>query len=71
MNKLLELGLTKSEAMVTLEFIKGGTKKEVGNSLFLSWMTIRNHLYRVYKKLDVHSRTQLAIKVAHIRGRND
>jgi len=42
----------------------GATNKEVAASLFLSPKTIEFHLGRVYRKLAIHSRTELAALVA-------
>lgn len=39
---------------------RGGTNREVAAQLFLSVKTIEMHLGRVYRKLGVRSRTQLA-----------
>ena len=42
----------------------GATNREVAASLFLSEKTIEFHLGRVYRKLGIHSRTELATLVA-------
>lgn len=38
----------------------GGTNREIATQLFLSVKTIEMHLGRVYRKVGVRSRTQLA-----------
>ena len=38
----------------------GGTNREIAEELFLSVKTIEMHLGRLYRKLGVRSRTQLA-----------
>ncbi len=38
----------------------GMTNREVAAALFLSPKTIERHLSRIYRKLDVRSRTELA-----------
>jgi DNA-binding CsgD family transcriptional regulator len=42
----------------------GATNKEVAAGLFLSPKTIDFHLGRVYRKLGIHSRAELATLVA-------
>ena len=39
---------------------EGKTNKDIAASLFLSPKTIEFHLGHIYRKLDIHSRTQLA-----------
>jgi DNA-binding CsgD family transcriptional regulator len=43
---------------------QGATNKEAGAALFLSPKTIETHLGRVYRKLDLRSRTELAALLA-------
>ena len=52
--------LTLQELQVALKVAEGATNKEVGASLFLSPKTVEAHLSRVYGKLGVRSRTELA-----------
>jgi DNA-binding CsgD family transcriptional regulator len=52
--------LTPQELQVALVVARGATNKEAGASLFLSPKTIETHLGRVYRKLNVRSRTELA-----------
>jgi DNA-binding CsgD family transcriptional regulator len=40
------------------------TNREVGAALFLSHKTIEFHLGRVYRKLDMHSRSELISRFA-------
>ena len=46
------------------EVAAGATNREVAARLFLSPKTIEFHLGRVYRKLGIHSRTELATLVA-------
>ena len=46
---------------------RGQTNREVAAELFLSPKTIDFHLGRVYRKLDIHSRAELATMVAEGR----
>jgi DNA-binding CsgD family transcriptional regulator len=52
--------LTPQELQVALIVAQGATNKEAGAALFLSPKTIETHLGRVYRKLGLRSRTQLA-----------
>ncbi len=52
--------LTPQELQVALVVGQGATNREAGAALFLSPKTIEAHLRRIYRKLSVHSRTELA-----------
>jgi DNA-binding CsgD family transcriptional regulator len=56
--------LTPQELQVALRASEGRTNKEVGAALFLSPKTVEFHLARVYRKLGVSSRTELARRFA-------
>jgi DNA-binding CsgD family transcriptional regulator len=43
---------------------RGGTNREVGAALFLSPKTVESHLGRIYRKLNVRSRTELTALLA-------
>jgi DNA-binding CsgD family transcriptional regulator len=55
--------LTPVERRVAELVAAGRTNKEVAGVLFLSTRTVEGHLSRVYGKLDVHSRVELARKL--------
>jgi len=48
--------------------VAGGKNREVADELFLSSETVAWNLSRVYKKLGVTSRTELAARLAHDDG---
>jgi DNA-binding CsgD family transcriptional regulator len=52
--------LTAQELQVALKVAEGATNREVAVALFLSPKTIEAHLGRIYGKLGVRSRTELA-----------
>src|SRR5207248_8751567 len=56
--------LTPQELQVALTVAKGATNREAGAALFLSPKTIEAHLGRVYRKLGIRSRTELASLLA-------
>ena len=56
--------LTPQELQVALMVASGATNREAASRLFLSAKTIEAHLGRIYRKLGVRSRTELAALVA-------
>jgi DNA-binding CsgD family transcriptional regulator len=52
--------LTPQELQTALTVAAGATNREAAAALFLSEKTIEMHLSRVYRKLGVRSRTELA-----------
>jgi DNA-binding CsgD family transcriptional regulator len=56
--------LTPQELQIVLHVARGMTNREVGAALFLSHKTIEFHLGRVYRKLDMHSRSELISRFA-------
>jgi DNA-binding CsgD family transcriptional regulator len=59
--------LTAQEVRVARAVARGGTNREVAAELYLSPKTIDFHLGRVYRKLGIHSRAELATLVAEGR----
>jgi DNA-binding CsgD family transcriptional regulator len=51
--------LTPQELQVALQVAEGKTNKEVAAALFLSPKTVEFHLARVFRKLELSSRTEL------------
>jgi DNA-binding CsgD family transcriptional regulator len=51
--------LTDRERQVTLLICGGKSSRDIGNELFLSSHTIKEYIYRVYKKTGVKNRVQL------------
>ena len=54
--------LTPREREVLEQLAKGYVYKEIADHLKISLDTVRNHLRRVYEKLQVHSRTEAVAK---------
>jgi DNA-binding CsgD family transcriptional regulator len=57
--------LTPTEARVAELVAAGGTNREVADALFVSVHTIEANLKRIYRKLGIRSRTELASKFPH------
>jgi DNA-binding CsgD family transcriptional regulator len=55
--------LTTTERRVADLVGEGRTNREVANALFMSPSTVQAHLKRIYRKLGVRSRTELAARV--------
>ncbi len=51
--------ITEREKEIIVLILKGKSNKEIEEELFISLGTVKNHLYNIYKKLKVKSRTQL------------
>lgn len=60
--------LTLQELQVALKVAEGATNREAAAALFLSPKTVEAHLSRIYSKLGVRSRTELAHRFATERG---
>ena len=56
-------GLTPTEAQIAHLVAQGRTNREVADALFVSVHTVEANLKRIYRKLDVRSRTELARKL--------
>ncbi len=54
-------GLTESEQRVAKLVVAGRTNREVADALYTSVRTVEGHLSHIYSKLDVRSRTELAL----------
>ncbi|MDN5934198.1 MAG: LuxR C-terminal-related transcriptional regulator, partial [Pseudonocardia sp.] len=54
--------LTPQEMQIALAVADGATNREAAAALFLSPKTVENHLGRIYAKLRVRSRTELAAR---------
>lgn len=52
------LGLTRREAEIVARIARGQTNRQIAASLYVSPLTVKTHLQRVYRKLGVESRTE-------------
>lgn len=59
--------LTSRERQVLELLAYGNSNQQIASQLFLSESTVKSHIYRLYKKLDVHSRHD-AIKMVRMNG---
>ncbi len=54
-------GLTRREYEVICLISKGYNNKEIGQELFISEKTVKNHVSNIFKKIKVNDRTQAAL----------
>jgi DNA-binding NarL/FixJ family response regulator len=60
--------LTESERCIAEQVAAGLTNKEVAAALFLTVSTVEAALWKIYRKLDVRSRTELAARLRDRAG---
>lgn len=58
------LGLTEREKELALLIIKGQSNTEISENLHISISTVKNHIYNIYKKLNIKNRYELINKVS-------
>jgi DNA-binding NarL/FixJ family response regulator len=51
--------ITKRESEILLSVLEGKTNKEIEKEFFISYKTVKTHLYNIYKKMGVKNRLQL------------
>ncbi|QDQ26664.1 transcriptional regulator EpsA [Chitinimonas arctica] len=58
-----EFGLSSREAEIMIWVRQGKTNPEIASILDISTFTVKNHMQRIFKKLDVFNRTQAVAKL--------
>lgn len=59
--------LTKRESEVLTELCNGSSYKMIADKLFISEETVRKHLKNIYRKLEVHSKSEAVAKAIRDR----
>jgi DNA-binding NarL/FixJ family response regulator len=65
-SSLYDSNLTEREKEILLLLIKGLSYKEIASNIFISIETLNSHIKNIYRKLNVHSRGELASRLGHI-----
>ena len=60
---LADYNLTKREAEVLRWVARGKTNAEIARNLHISAFTVKNHMCRLFQKLDVSNRAQAVSKL--------
>ncbi len=63
-----ECHLTKRETEIVSHIFKGYRNAEIGDRLFISEGTVKNHLRNIFEKVQVKNRTGLIRKVLSLKG---
>jgi DNA-binding NarL/FixJ family response regulator len=63
--------LSNREQDVVRWLVEGFTNREIGRQLKISENTVKNYLFRIFDKLGVSSRTEVAIYAASQRASNN
>jgi DNA-binding NarL/FixJ family response regulator len=63
---LFDTNLTEREKVILQLLIKGLSYKEIAANIFISTETLNSHIKNIYRKLNVHSRSELAARFRNI-----
>jgi DNA-binding CsgD family transcriptional regulator len=65
-NELDQSNLTEREKEILQLLIKGNSYKEIAGVIFISVETLNSHIKNIYRKLNVHSRSELAARYGNL-----
>jgi DNA-binding CsgD family transcriptional regulator len=60
-------GLTEREREVAGQILLGASNKEIEDRLYISLNTVKNHIYRIFRKVGVNSRSQFIRRVLEVQ----
>ena len=52
-------GISKRESEIITMILQGYSNRKVGETLFISSLTVKNHIYHIYQKTGVENKIQL------------
>lgn len=55
--------ISEREKEIIEQLMQDKTREEIGETLFISPHTVRNHVYRIYKKLNVKNQGELKLRI--------
>ncbi len=55
----LKKGISVREREIIILILNGKTSREIEDKLFISYGTVKNHIYSIYKKLNIKNRAEL------------
>lgn len=62
-----KFGLTPRELAILKQVAKGASNRDIGISLYISEKTVKNHLSKIFRKMEVDDRTQAALKAVKLK----
>ena len=66
-----EYRISKREREIVELILKGKSNKEIQDILFISFSTVKNHIYTIYQKMGINSRSQLMHMVMELSKSKD
>jgi len=63
-------GISSREREIIELILKGKSNKEIEDKLFISFSTVKNHIYNIYQKMGINSRGQLMVMVMNYPENN-
>jgi len=66
----LDHKISPRESEIALLLFEGLSNKEIEDKLFISQKTVKNHIYKIYKKAGVSSRVQFFNKLLQLKSAN-
>ena len=54
-----DFAVTDREQEIIILLVKGYSYNEIGKNLFISYQTVKTHVYNIYKKIDVKNKIEL------------
>jgi len=56
-------GISRRESEIIREVLEGKSNKEIEDALCISSSTVKNHLYNIYQKVGINSRSELIHRI--------